>query len=335
MSRSLAAALCLLLPAPLWAGQPAVPAAPLEALQFRAEHLIDGVPEGNLSGLAWCGSGLWTVSDRVDDRLYRLVPGTPTWRAEAEPFVAPPPPPSGLPWGLRQGNQLIGWLRGGALDFEGLSCDANGNRYLVSEAHLAVLQIPPAGLPRWLRLPPSLVRQARAAGMLLDYNALYEGIAVDPGATRLWLAVERERRGLLVVHRQQTGWHCNGGCVLLAESGRQAPPAPSGLTQTQPLDFSDLTFYQDALFSLERMTHRICRRTPASGAAERCWSFAAEALSDARRYDTPQGVAEGLWLDADNAWVMIDNGQQPRGDGERRPLLWQFAAPPGGWSAAP
>ena len=29
---------------------------------------------GNLSGLAWRGGALWTVSDRDDDRLYRLQP---------------------------------------------------------------------------------------------------------------------------------------------------------------------------------------------------------------------------------------------------------------------
>jgi hypothetical protein len=72
-----------------------------------------------------------------------------------------------------------------------------------------------------------------------------------------------------------------------------------------------------------------------TGQAERCWSFAEEGLSEARRYDTPVGVAEGLWLDGENAWVMLDNGRQSRGDGERRPILWQFAAPADGWSAAP
>jgi hypothetical protein len=331
------AAFCLLLAAPLWAEpvQPAKQAQPLEQLRLRAEHVIDGVPEGNLSGLAWCGNGLWTVSDRVDDRLYRLVPGEPVWQVEEERFVAPPPPPSGLPWGVRQGNQLLGLLRGGELDFEGLSCDARGNRYLLSETQLGVLLIPPAGMPRWLSLPPGLVRQARASGMLLRYNALYEGIAVDPVSSRLWLAVERERRGLLVLHRQQTGWQCNGGCVLLAESGIAAPPVQSGLTQPQPLDFSDLAFYQERLYTLERMAHQICRRSLKTGQAERCWSFAEEGLSASRRYGTPDGVAEGLWLDGENAWVMLDNGRLPRGDGERRPILWQFAAPANGWSAAP
>lgn len=313
----------------------AVPVAATEQLQLAGEHPVDGVPRGNLSGLAWCGDGFWTVSDRDDDRLYRLVPGEQSWTVEEERFSAPPPPPSGLPWGLRQGQRLIGWVRGGMLDFEGITCDGSGNRYLVSEASLGVLMIPPVGPARWLKLPPALVSQARGAGLLQRHNAFLEGIAVDPASQRLWLAAERERRGLLVLHRQQADWSCNGGCVLLSEGGFEPPPAQSGLTRPQPLDFSDLAFHEERLYTLERMTHQICRRSLSTGQAERCWSFADATLGEDRRYGAPHGVAEGLWLDAKGAWVLIDNGELARGDGERRPMLWHFAAPEGGWGATP
>ena len=307
----------------------------LEQLKLQAEYPIDGVPRGNLSGLAWCGDGFWTVSDRHDDRLYRLAPGTPSWSAEEERFSAPPPPPTVLPWGLRQGQRLIGWVRGGMLDFEGISCDGSGNRYLVSESTLGVLLIPPVGPPQWLKLPASLVRQARGAGLLQRHNAFLEGIAVEPASQRLWLAAERERRGLLVMHRQQADWHCNGGCLLFSEGGFEPPPPQSGLTSAQPLDFSDLAFHQGRLYTLERMAHKICRRSLSSGHAERCWSFADATLDENRRYGAPHGVAEGLWLDVKGAWVLIDNGELPRGDGERRPMLWHFAAPSDGWGVTP
>src|SRR5690606_13152675 len=142
---------------------------------------------GNLSGLAWCGDAFWAVSDRDDDQLYRLRPGDAAWQAEAEALLAPPPPDTGLPWGQRMRSRAMGLLRGGELDFEGMSCDAMGNRYLVSEAFAAVLQISPVGDARWLPLPDRLVRQARASGMLLQFNALFEGIAIDPEGSRLWL----------------------------------------------------------------------------------------------------------------------------------------------------
>jgi hypothetical protein len=304
----------------------------VEELKLLAEHPVEGVRGGNLSGLTWCGDAFWAVSDRDDDRLYRLQPGESAWQAEAETLLAPPPPDSGLPWGQRMRSWVMGMVRGGELDFEGLSCDAMGNRYLVSEAYAAVLQISPVGEAKWLALPAGLVRQARASGMLLHFNALFEGIAVDPAGNRLWLAAERERRGLLVLHRQQDSWRCTGGCVLLVEGGEETAPEAIG-GHSLPRDFSGLAFFDDKLFTLERAAHRICRRNPETAEVERCWSFANEALTDARRYHTDHGMSEALWLDAEGAWVGVDNGGHARGDGDARPILWRFAAPKGGWGS--
>lgn len=322
--RRLAAAL-LLVAAPVWAETQA-----LEELTLVSEHPIDGIAAGNLSGLAWCGETLWAVSDREDDRLYRLAGGDAVWQAEAERFVAPPPPSTPLPWGLRMRTLVVGLLRGGNLDFEGLSCDAVGNRYLVSEARAAVLQIPPAGAPQWLVLPEGMVRQARASSMLWHFNALLEGVAIDSAGERLWLAAERDRRGLLVLHKRGSNWHCTAGCVLMSEGGSEPAPAQLG-GKLQSRDFSAVVLHKEKLFTLERQAHRICRRNLNDGGVERCWSFAAEALTDARRYPPPYGLAEALWIDEQGAWVGSDNGRDTRADGEQRPVVWRFAAPKGGW----
>lgn len=311
--------------------EPPVPA----ALSFISEHAVEGMRGGNLSGLAWCGGALWTVSDRDDDRLYRLQPSAEgsdqPWQAEAESFIAPTPPDSGLPWGMSTRVWLSGLVRGGNLDFEGIACDAAGNRYLVSEAHAAVLQLPVSGAPNWLRLPPGLLPQARASGMLMNFNALFEGIAVDPEGKRLWLAAERERRGLLVAHRDNSAWRCEGSCVLLAEGGKIEPPPELGSARKLPKDFSDLAFYRGKLFTLERLAHQICRRDLAQAKVERCWSFASAVLAPERRYELPYGVAEALSLDDKGAWLGIDNGDHARADGDVRPFVLRFAAPAGGW----
>lgn len=324
MIRRLAVAL-LLVAAPALAETQA-----LEELKLVSEHPIDGIAAGNLSGLAWCGEALWAVSDREDDRLYRLAGGDAVWQAEAEHFVAPPAPSNSLPWGLRMRTWATGLVRGGYLDFEGLSCDAIGNRYLVSEARAAVLQIPPAGAPQWLALPAGMVRQARASSMLWHFNSLFEGVAIDPAGERLWLAAERQRRGLLALHKQGSSWRCTTGCVLMSEGGR-APSPPQLGGEAQPRDFSAVVLHKEKLFTLERQAHRICRRKLSDGAVERCWSFASEALTDARRYPQPYGLAEALWIDEQGAWIGIDNGQHSRADGEQRPVVWRFAAPKGGW----
>ena len=44
-------------------------------------------------------------------------------------------------------------------------------------------------------------------------------------------------------------------------------------------------------------------------------------------------MAEALAIDDDGAWIGIDNGGYTRADGEKRPIVWRFAAPVDGWSA--
>ena len=303
-------------------------------LVLQAEHPVEGMRGGNLSGLALCQGEMWTVSDRDDDQIYRLDTRYAEWQAEALSIDVPPPPESGLPWGVRMMHKAVSPLRGGDLDFEGISCDEAGNHYVVSETHAAVLQVPPIGEPAWLKIDPALVRQARGSGMLLHFNALFEGIAVNPQGTQLWLAAERERRGLLTLRKQQSVWNCEGGCVVMSEGGLEQPPARLK-AKAQQKDFADLALFDGKLFTLERMAYRICRRTPATGAVERCWSFANDALTDARRYNSGYGTAEALSLDAKGAWIGVDNGNHIRADGEKRPIVWRFAAPQGGWSAKP
>lgn len=316
-----------------WATAAVAQAPALEELRLLSEHRVEGMAAGNLSGLARCGEALMALSDREDDRLYRLqISPDGIWQAAAEPFAAPSMPPSGLPWGLRARSWMAGVVRGGELDFEGLACDAQGNRYLLSEAVIGVLRLTPEGQADWLPLPSGLLRQARASGMLLRANALLEGIAIDPTGETLWLAAERERRGLLVLHRGQSAWRCTGGCILHVEGGRRASLVTPGST-TYPRDFSDLSWHAGKLFSLERLEHRICRRAARTGDIERCWSFGEVALAPERRYRSPFGTAEGLALDGQGAWLGHDNGGAPRADGELRPVIWRLAAPAGGWLA--
>jgi hypothetical protein len=310
-------------------------AEPWPELKLASEHPVEGMRGGNLSGLAWCGDALLTVSDRDDELLYRLDTSESTWKAQATRIEVPPVPDSGLPWGLRMRTWAASFVRGGDLDFEGISCDAAGNRYIVSEAHAAVLQVPVDGVPNWLSIMPTMVRQARGSGMLLHFNALFEGLAVNPAGDRIWLAAERERRGLLLIQRRQSIWDCNGGCVLLSEAGLEQQPEQMPDAKPVSRDFADLSIFNNKLFTLERNAFRICRRDLASAQVERCWSFAAEGLADGRRYAQPYGLAEALVIDAQGAWIGLDNNDRPREDGEIRPIVWRFDAPKGGWSAKP
>ncbi|HCS42437.1 MAG TPA: DNA topoisomerase IV, partial [Pseudomonas sp.] len=265
----------------------------------------------------------------------RLDTRDPVWRAEAVRIGVPAVPDSGLPWGLRSRTWAASFARGGDLDFEGITCDSAGNRYIVSETHAAVLQVPPTGPASWLKISPILVREARASGLLLHFNALFEGLAISPEGDKLWLAAERESRGLLLIKRQQTVWDCDGGCVLLSEGGKEMQPAQFPGARAMPRDFADLSLFDGKLFTLERNVFEICRRDAQTAKVERCWSYAAEALQENRRYSQAYALEEALVVDADGAWIGIDNNNGMRADGEVRPIVMRFAAPEGGWSAKP
>ncbi|WP_426143063.1 esterase-like activity of phytase family protein [Pseudomonas sp. DWP3-1-2] len=308
--------------------------APQEELTLVSEHPVDGMVGGNLSGLAFCGDRLWTVSDRDDDVLYSLDTSDTVWKAQANAIRVPPLPESYLPEKLQSLARLSGLVRGGNLDFEGVSCDAAGNRYVVSEAFALVLKVPVEGAPVWLDLPAALVEQARAKGMLQHFNGIFEGIAINPAGDRLWLAAEREQRGLLVVSRQGDTWQCQGSCVLRAEPGREALPKQVG-GKSVFRDFSDLSLFDGKLYALERSAYRICRRALETGKTERCWSFAREALQPNRLYRQSYGLTEALVVDETGAWVGTDNNFGERADGEKRPVVWRFAAPQGGWGVKP
>jgi hypothetical protein len=312
-----------------------VVAAPAAELKLLSEHPVDGMRGGNLSGLAMCGKALWTVSDRDDDQIYRLDTSADVWQAQTVKLNVPPVPESGLPWGLRSRTKVASLVRGGDLDFEGISCDAAGNRYIVSEAHAAVLQVPVTGEPEWLKIAPGMVREARASGMLLHFNALFEGLAINPEGNQIWLAAERERRGLISIKRPQSVWDCDGPCVLLSEAGQEMQPVQFPGAKAVSKDFADLALFNGKLFTLERNAFQICRRDTVTAKVELCWSYADEALVPQRRYSQAYGLAEALVVDADGAWIGIDNNFGPRADGEKRPMVYRFAAPVGGWSAKP
>ncbi|CAI8926763.1 Phytase-like domain-containing protein [Pseudomonas sp. IT-347P] len=312
-----------------------VSAEPLQELRVLSEHPVDGMRGGNLSGLAMCGSELWTVSDRDDDQIYRLNTAAQVWQAEAVHIDVPLVPETGLPWGLRSRNWAASFVRGGDLDFEGITCDSVGNRYVVSEGHAAVLQVPVSGPPNWLKISPMMVREARASGMLLHFNAILEGLAISPAGDQMWLAAERQSRGLLLIKRQQTVWDCDGRCVLLSEGGKEMQPPQFPHAKAVNRDFSDISLFNGKLFTLERNAFRICRRDPQTALVEQCWSYAAQLLQADRRYSQNYGLEEALIVDADGAWVGVDNNFGPRADGEFRPIVWRFAAPDGGWSAKP
>lgn len=310
-------------------------------LRMLSEHPVDGMRGGNLSGLAKCGEQLWTVSDRDDDRIYKLDTRATVWKAEAVLVNVPPVPDDpGRTLGMKTQSFFRSLAGNGAMDFEGISCDSGWNLYVLSETYSAILKVPSDGTSaRFLKISPNVLTKAREAGLLAHPNALFEGLVVTGiGSTEIWLAAERQKRGLVRINRRITPiydtWFCSG-CIVMTEGGLAPQPPQFPGSKLVDKDFSDIALFNNKLYLLDRNAFKICRHEMSTGKQERCWSFAAEALVPSRQYKAEHGMTEALLVDAQGAWIGVDNNFATRADGESRPIVWRFAAPAGGWDASP
>ena len=178
------------------------------------------------------------------------------------------------------------------------------------------------GQTSWLKIAPRMVREARASGMLLHFNALFEGLAINPAGDQIWLAAERERRGLLLIKRQQTVWDCDGGCVLLSEGGpgNAAAAVPQGQSGDQGFCRPVVVQRQAVYPGAQRLPDLPARCGDGQGRAVlvvcRRSLAGTSALSPAA-----MGLAEALVVDAEGAWIGIDNNFGARADGENRPIV--------------
>ncbi|MFG6204679.1 esterase-like activity of phytase family protein [Pseudomonas retamae] len=308
-------------------------------LRMLSEHPVDGMRGGNLSGLASCDGILWAVSDRDDDQIYRLDTQARVWKAEAVLISVPPVPGDpGRTLSMKTRSFFRALVGNGALDFEGITCDSGKNSYILSETYSAILRIRPDGGTGWLVISPQMLTKAREAGLLGQANALYEGLVVSGLAnTEIWLAAERQKRGLVKIKRMLSPmyytWFCNSVCVVMTEEGLAPQPPQFPDSKWVDKDFSDIALFNNKLYLLDRNAFKICRHEMLTGKQERCWSFAADALFPSRQYAARHGMTEALLVDAQGAWIGVDNNFATRADGESRPIVWRFAAPAGGWDA--
>ncbi|MFT0211721.1 esterase-like activity of phytase family protein [Pseudomonas sp. F1_0610] len=319
--------------------------AEIPKLNLLNEYVVDGVKAGNLSGLAYCQDQFWTVSDKDDEHIYQLEFQSDTHRVQAiaQPFSITQPPMEYIP--LSPTAKSAALWRAGDYDFEGISCDEQGNKYLVSESTHAVLQIRPDNTTHWVNLPSAMFNLAKANGLLKIYNAGFEGIALNPDGTQMWLAAERQARGIFHLKFSESPtkhipdrvrgatfpdrWECTENCLFANDNDRENSIFNG---QKYYKDFTDLVWFRGKIYSLERLEHQICRRDANTGEEEQCWSFAQTALlPDKLNPKGPFGIAEGLWISEKGAWIVLDNNQQARADGEQRPIIWHFAAPQTGW----
>jgi phytase-like protein len=279
------------------------------------------------SGLALYQNRLLTVSDRHDDAIYEIVrvdgAAASAGVATLRPFLRLRPPAHGPR----------------PTDLEGIALDSDPNpnpdagqaavpMLLASEGRSRVLRVEPGGATAWIT--PALEEIARPLGMLRLDNAGLEGIVRLPNG-RILLAAERDLRGLIELPT-----------AGLPDDHARAPvdvqawAMPNSICTPPPgrgNDFADLAVWNGQVFALERNSHVVMRieRTATEWVERGGWSYARTENDPRFAYaDRSFGVAEGLALDDQHIFIVMDNNHDhlAADERDRRPRLFVFQHPP-------
>jgi hypothetical protein len=266
---------------------------------------VQGPENFQPSGLTLLNGRLYTVCDKRDHVIFRLDLCNTTAMAVAAIDIRLP---------------FFSCFR--SCDFEGITADADDNFFLASEARSRILKVPASnGKAFWI--PPDFGKAAQDAGLLIVHNAGVEGICLTDESTFL-LCAERQLRGFIEINPS------TGPAKTVAYASEQSLfPFPEGISR----DFSGLCFYKNAAYVLERNAYTVSRLerdadnhlTVSAG-----WSFKhVETLSDFRYTDMTYGKSEGLCVDEDYIYVILDNNSLPLAENpdDRRPLLLVFEKP--------
>jgi hypothetical protein len=251
------------------------------------------------SGLALSNGKLLTVSDKDDSTVYELVLSDSA--AIARPFVRFSAPPEYAP----------------PLDLEGIAVLDDGAMLLPSETHSSLLLVDTGGSARFIMGSLTSV----GAGLLRKRNAGLEGVTTLDDGSYL-LAAEREPRGLISVDP--------AGCA--APSAWSMDEPRYGRHGSRSPDFSDLSSFEGQVYALERNAHLVVRlERAADGWRESdAWSFASTENDPELAYsDQTFGLAEGLAMDSERVFVVLDNNQDHKASdpSDRRPTLFVLARP--------
>lgn len=198
-------------------------------------------------------------------------------------------------------------------DPEGLAVDENGDVYICEESQRQVFRYNPVSrTTQRLEIDWTPVKRWFSA----DANASWEGIAAGGG--KLYLANERSRGRIVVVDV----------ATLKVERDFQVRPPE---VQAADVHYSDLCWHSGQLWVLCRESRCVLQVDPTSEKV--LASFDYEAIErdpqNAYAHPYPYGFVEGLYVEAENIWLAVDNNEFPRvaDKNDRRPQLWRCPRP--------
>ncbi|PCJ19651.1 MAG: hypothetical protein COB04_05615 [Gammaproteobacteria bacterium] len=272
------------------------------------------------SGLTFCRGKLLTVSDKHDSVIFEIKLKSKT--AQLIPYIElnaiPNAPNNGLSTSVKARQALDEQVFGRKHDWEGISCDAENNLYLLSEAHVAVAKINAKNQLSWLSI--DFHTPGSAESLFTVYNGYLEGITWTHD-NRFVVAAERQERGLMSVHKKNSQWKVDQTTAI--------PSSTLEIAQQRSKDFAGIDFEKNWLFTLERNLFAICRRSLKDFSEQFCWSYKDSELDNQYRYlDAEFGTAEGIAHDKGYIYVILDNNEKLRASNHTdAPLLFIFKKP--------
>lgn len=199
-------------------------------------------------------------------------------------------------------------------DFEGITCDTDGNFYLSSENAFRILKVSHDGQKvTWLF--DSLKQLGEEKGLFQVPNASLEGIAlINPD--QFVLCAERQPRAIIKANLK-------GSPQIQIYYPKKTK---LDLLVAHFPDFTGLFIENKNIYVLERAECVISRVNfeGDSVALSRRWTYKSIETSDEYRYaDTVFTSGEGLWMDSNYIYVILDNNRNSRFSNpeDRRPLL--------------
>lgn len=270
-------------------------------LKLHRALFVDGPERNQPSGLTIWNGTLFAVSDKHDATVFKI-----SWTNDAarmEPYLSfdvPKAADSSVTPGC---------------DFEGITCDPQGNFYLVSERLCRILRVSTDGKETaWIT--PDLRPRCEEQGLFKVENACLEGISmIAPGL--FVLCAERQPRGFVEVDTTQTP---------LKVSAYQSEETTFDIPTGRSPDFSGLFWEDNRLYVVERSVDLICPLTLQHGRYEEGpgWSYKHVVTQPEYAYaDMKHGMGEGVCLDSQYVYVVFDNNEDSRVSEphDTRPLL--------------
>lgn len=286
----------------LWAFIPLFANADDVQLELIKALPVEGPGDNQPSGLTLFQDTLFSVSDHHDGVIYRV-----DIKDDHAAFV---------PYLTFENPDTTVTAR---IDQEGITCDPNGDFYVVSERGFKLLKVNRRdGKAAWIG--PDMKAPGEAVGLFATRGAGVEGIAYL-GTDTFLLTAERQPRGLIEVDLKNDtvrAFNC--------DESRFAYP------EGRATDLTGLWAASDALFALQRGAEVISKIKYQHGELIEgpAWMFDKTVNRDDLRYTSLKyGKAEGLAMDASKVYVILDtNGESRLNNAEdKRSMLLIFKRP--------